>query len=210
MKKIVCFLLMLCLLASLASCGGYTKTTADREGCDEFLSLLLKEGEDIALSGEPYDAAHCYRVTPAQVEKNSDIEIYRFSNSFASFALLDGRVVKLGDTMGKYGFVDGIAHDVNGDGVADLVFTSSWGLGIHRALLSIMDGATGEVTCFYDSTADSGKSTDFVLQQNKDGSISVLTAHIRFSGDEGRISYLLDTPVGQIDLSNGGSFIPKG
>ena len=210
MKRCISLLLALVLLTGLCACGDFTKTTADKEGCEEFLAALLETGEQVSLSGDAYDAAHCFRVTPAQVQKNSDMEIYRFSDSFASFAFVDGRVLPLGSYLGGYGFVDGIAADVNEDGVTDLVFTSSWGLGIHRGLLSMLDGASGEVNCFYDSAEYSGLDTDLILKQNKNGAYTVYTARVRFSAERGQLSFMPQDPIGDMVPEKGGSFIPRG
>ena len=81
-------------------------------------------------------------VTPAEVLEETGCHIFKKPgpDHFDAF-LLDGEhFCVLGCLgMGGYGFTSAVPWDYDFDGVTDLVFTYSWGSGIHRSHLAVFD-----------------------------------------------------------------------
>ena len=164
---------MLCLIASAFTCAEEEDTSdpnfpasehndsqryfvrpSSRDGVDEFLSIMGEIHGDGLLSGADFSSETCYNVTPERVAAETDIRVFQYSKTAASFALLDGKVYEICSWFGGWGFFDAYPWDYDGDGQKDLLIASSWGSGLHRAELSVFNRATKEITVLYDTTQD--------------------------------------------------------
>ena len=125
-----------------------------RDGVDEFLLIMGEIRDDGLLSGADFSSESCYNVTPERVAEETDIRIFQYSKTAASFALVDGEVYEICHWFGGFGFFDAYPWDYDGDGQTDLLIASSWGSGLHRAELSVFNRATKEITVLYDTTED--------------------------------------------------------
>ena len=132
----------------------YFMRPSSRDGVDAFLSIIGKIREDGLLHGADFSPETCYNVTPERVTAETDIRIFRYSETAASYALVDGEVYEICRWFGGSGFVDAYPLDYDGDGQTDLLIASSWGSGLHRAELSVFNRATKEITVLYDTTED--------------------------------------------------------
>ena len=127
---------------------------SSRDGVDEFLSIFGETRGDGLLRGADFSPETCFNVTPERVASETDIRIFQFSKTAASFALVDGEVYEICRWFGGSGFFDAFPWDYDGDGQTDLLIASSWGSGLHRAELSVFNRATKEMTVLYDTTED--------------------------------------------------------
>ena len=171
-RMMVCAMI-LCMIVSAFTCAaGENPTDSDisvsgngegqryfvrpssREGVDEFLSMIGGIRGDGLLNGADFSPETCYNVTPERVAAESDIRIFQFSKTAASFALVDGEVYEICRWFGGWGFFDAYPWDYDGDGQTDLLIASSWGSGLHRAELSVFNRATKEITVIHDTTED--------------------------------------------------------
>ena len=138
-------------------------TDINKDYVAEFMELL---GEDTELSGllsgYALDEAHCYNVTPSTFAGETDMKIFKFSDSCASFVLLDGEIYQLCEFCGGYGFVDARLWDFDCDGTLDLLVSSSWGSGMHRSILSVFNPVTKESTIIFDSSTTATPNVDVV------------------------------------------------
>ena len=146
--------LFLCMLFSLyatiandyetsqISTQGWMHTEYSKDSVKEFMSILgTVKGEGL-LSGFELDEEHCYNVTPSEVSESTDIKIFKFSDSCASFALIDGEVFEICNSFGGYGFFNAVPWDYDADGTMDLLIASSWGSGMHRSEISVFNVKT--------------------------------------------------------------------
>ena len=78
---------------------------SSREGVDEFLSIIGRIRGDGLLSGADFSPETCHNVTPERVAAESDIRIFQFSKTAASFALVDGEVYEICRWFGGWGFL---------------------------------------------------------------------------------------------------------
>lgn len=232
MKRIFCLLCVLTALFLLSACKDNTptinkykvmKTNICKDYVPEFMELL---SEDIELSGlfsgYALDEEHCYNVTPPQVAAETDMKIFKFSDSSASFVMADGKIYILCTFLGGHGFVNAIPCDFDNDGNKDLLVASSWGSGLHRSNISIFNSVTKESTVIYDNSPTAETPADLIVMSST-ANIStdnpatdetlrywVLSAEINVENDNwANLSYVATGIEGHIEIKNGApTFIP--
>ncbi len=190
-------------------------TECSKDYVKEFMSILgTVKGEGV-LSGYDLDEEHCYNVTPSSVSLSTDIKIFKFSDSCASFALIDGEVYEICTFFGGYGFFNAVPWDYDEDGTMDLLIASSWGSGIHRSEISVFNVKTKESTVICTSVEVGNRNTDhdwFVATQSPSytGDLEespiyyvVYSAEIKSDDSLVDLSYLAKSCVGSIDLKDG-------
>ena len=91
-------------------------TECSKDYVKEFMSILETVKGDGLLSGYDLDEEHCYNVTPSAVSESTYIKIFKFSDSCASFALIDGEVFEICSSFGGYGFFNAVPWDYDEDG----------------------------------------------------------------------------------------------
>lgn len=78
-------------------------------------------------------------VTPPEVLAETGCRIFKDPEEADAF-LLDGqRLCELGSGFGGYGLTSAVPWDYDGNGTVDLLYTYSWGSGMHRSILALYD-----------------------------------------------------------------------
>ena len=78
-------------------------------------------------------------VTPPEVLAETGCHIFKDPDSCESY-LADGqRLCELGSGFGGYGLTSAVPWDYDGNGTVDLLYTYSWGSGMHRSILALYD-----------------------------------------------------------------------
>lgn len=141
----------------------YLYTSCSKDGVEEFMSII-GEAELGGLSdGMKLDEEHCYNVTPLSVAAETDIKIFKFSDSCLSLALIDNEVYEICTSFGGYGFVNAVPWDYDEDGNLDLLIASSWGSGLHRSEVSVFNTKTKESIVVYDTSITDDPSVDLLV-----------------------------------------------
>ncbi len=228
MKKFFCILSLTAVLFLLCSCKDNTsstnkhetmKTNISKDYVTEFIELLGGEIELGGLSsGLVLDEEHCYNVTPSQVAAETDMKIFKFSDSCVSCVVLDNEIYELCTSFGGYGFVNAVPCDFDNDGNKDLLVASSWGSGMHRSIISIFNSVTKESTVLYDTSTTDTPSVDlfvstatpsFSSKEIEDLPVyyQVYSAEITINDMENYnladLSYVATDLVGSIEIENG-------
>ncbi len=158
MKKILCTLLMIVMLFSFCSCKD-SKATTDNEyksessdGVEEFMSILNDFEPSGLIDGCKIEKENCFNVTPPQVASETDMKIFKFSDSCASYVMLDNEIYTLCEWFGGFGFVNAVPCDFDNDGNKDLLVASSSGSGIHRSAISVFNSVTKESSYVFCTT----------------------------------------------------------
>jgi len=141
----------------------YTTTSCSKDYVDEFMSIICEAELGGLSAGFKLDAEHCYNVTPLSVAVQTDIKIFKFSDSCVSLALIDGKAYSICESFGGFGFVNAVPWDYDDDGNLDLLVASSWGSGLHRSIISIFDTSTKESNIVYDTSTTNNPSVDLVV-----------------------------------------------
>lgn len=85
----------------------------------------------------------CVEITPEAVSEVTDWRIFTVEKQY-SFLLADGEVHTLCGYWGGWGVTSALPWDYDGNGVLDLLYTYSWGSGIHRSHVAIFDMTAGQ------------------------------------------------------------------
>ncbi len=176
MKRILCIFCILMMLLGLCSCKDDSshksneyetmKTSATKDSVEEFVSLLENIEPSGLISGYKFDEETCYNVTPPEVAAETNMKIFKFSDSCASFVMIDNEVYPLCEFFGGYGFVNAIPCDFDNDGNKDLFVASSWGSGLHRSVISVFNSVSKESTILYDTSTSDTPSTDLIVARS--------------------------------------------
>ena len=201
---------------SQISTQGWMHTECSKDYVKEFMSILeTVKGEGLFFSFE-FDEEHCYNVTPSAVLDSTDIKIFKFSDSCASFALIDDEVFEICTSFGGYGFFNAVPWDYDADGTMDLLIASSWGSGMHRSEISVFNVKTKQskviCTSLEHENTNSGKDW-FVATQSPSSYTGnpeempifyvVYSADVQIGDNLVDLSYLAKSCVGSIDLEDG-------
>lgn len=225
MKRIACVLGALAMLFLFCSCKSNDthkakeyesiKTTATRDSVNDFITLLEKSG---LISGYKIDKKNCYNVTPAEVTAETNMKIFKFSDSCASFVMVDNEIYPLCEFFGGYGFVNALPCDFDNDGNKDLLIASSCGSGMHCSSVSVFNSKTKESTYLYSSSERVdlivARSTANIFTDNPEFGeklyYSVLSVKINVENNNfAKLSYVVEGIEGHIEVNNGiPTFIP--
>ena len=190
---------ILALLLTLACAGAWAESPEDaavqapgpegeiinvpctKEGVPEFMAALTLAGDSgTFIYGNAGEAA-CYNVTPERVAAETDIQIFKFSDSCQSFALVDGAAYDLGGCFGGYGFLNAVPWDYDGDDQIDLLVASSWGSGIHRTEISVFIRAEKTAKVLYSTMYDSWNAPDLAVSLDEDiGEAALMEVQVLF------------------------------
>lgn len=176
MKRLFYLLLTGIVLISLTGCQtntdnsdknennvDYMTTSCIKDYVDEFMSIIGEVELGGLSTGMTLDKKHCYNVTPLSVAEQTDIKIFKFSDSCVSLALIDGEVYSICESFGGYGFVNAVPWDYDEDGNLDLLVASSWGSGLHRSIISVFNTTTKESIAVYDTSDTDNPSADLFV-----------------------------------------------
>lgn len=147
-----------------------------KDGVETFLTLLEQEaGESSTMTGEVlYDS--WYNVTPEEVFEKTGGQIFKSSETCASFFLYEGGLYRLEEWFGGLGIVDIKVCDLDQDGEYELLYTYSWGSGLHRSHVGHFDLKTKKQT----ELGFVHLNEDMMLAENPDGSFSLYEARIEW------------------------------
>ncbi len=227
MRTCVKIVMVVSLIIGLSACSiksnnslefDGTQTPFSKDYVDDFMSAFGEREAGSLFQGEMLDKKHCYNVTPEWVAKETDIRIFKFSNTCSSYAWVDGEIVYLCDGIGGYGFINAVPWDYDNDGVMDLLIASSWGSGVHRSVISAFNAKTKQTVDIYtwfDGTEELEKEGiiyDLVVDAQSpstdkvESSISyvVYVANVKSDGQDSiRLSYAIRDCLGTVDVVDG-------
>ena len=169
MKRLMLvWVMMLCLMPL----GGWAEVSGDdavievpysKDGVEEFMPAFALTHPNGIGWGYHTEEAYCYNVTPISVAEETDIRIFKFSDSGASYAFVDSAVYDLCEYFGGYGFLNAIPWDYDMDGQMDLLLASSWGSGISRSEISVFNRAAKTSTCIYSTLYEEDPQVDLIV-----------------------------------------------
>ena len=226
MKRLFCLLLTGIVLISLTACQtntdnseksnvDYMTTSCTKDSVDEFMSIIDEVEIGGLSAGMKLDEEYCYNVTPRSVATQTDIKIFKFSDSCISLALIDGEVYSICESFGGYGFVNALPWDYDEDGNLDLLVASSWGSGLHRSIISVFNTTTKESIIIYDTSTTDHPSVDLFVAaaspsfSSKDPQdlpvyYEVYSANIEVNGNNlTDLSYTATGVIGSVVVENG-------
>jgi hypothetical protein len=142
LKKISFLLIVVILLATISGCADKKikkPPVWKKHDLGQFKSILsdfVKE-QNITESFVEMDAFH--EVTPENVFKETGCQIFKNGKTCESYLLYEGSLYTLGIGFGGLGIVDMVTCDFDDNGTKELLYSYSWGSGLHRSCLGYFD-----------------------------------------------------------------------
>lgn len=118
---------------------------------DEYLKLnnitleSLSENDKTKISEE--DKLKYYTIqdiTPKEVKEEIGCQIFKVNNSCESYVVYKSKVFHIGLGFGGFGIVSLEACDFDENGQKDLIYTFSWGSGLHRSHVGLFNLSKGK------------------------------------------------------------------
>lgn len=78
-------------------------------------------------------------MTPEKVKKEIGCQIFRINNTSETFVVYKSKVYQIGFGFGGYGVVSVESCDFDGNKQKDLIYTFSWGSGMHRSHIGVLN-----------------------------------------------------------------------
>lgn len=227
MKFAAAILIAIFLVLSLAGChtaltgdfsdaptemnAGSILTACSKDSVAEFMAAVGDIHSESLLSGADFSEETCFNVTPESVAAQTDVKIFKFSQTGASFVLIDGKAFVLCTFFGGHGFVNAVPCDFNNDGNWELLVASSWGSGLHRSQITVFDLQTKTSTLLFDTTETDEPRTDLIVGRDASGGFVVYSVEIQYVGkDLAALSYTVTGVMGSPQEDNGEPvFVPS-
>lgn len=140
---------------------------------------LFKEFRDYnkIKSANPYDNEgnySAYDITPEDVKKELGCQIFKFNYTCDTFVIYKSKLFPIGMGSGGFGTVSINTCDFDKNGQKDLIYTFSWGSGMHRSQIGIYNlSQSKEVVLDFTQ-----RDEDVILEKISDDKFNVYTADI--------------------------------
>jgi len=153
-----------------------------KDKVEDLLKLIDLKKWDMAQDNYGYEFSYdtVFNITPEAVSENIDCQIYKCSTSCLTILAYNGECYELGTGFGGFGVVDMILYDYDSDGENELLYTYSWGSGLHRSCAAYFDFAQCESV---DLDASAGDE-EMMLVPNESGAISLYKAVFKSDSDK--------------------------
>ncbi|MCM0650249.1 hypothetical protein NBE98_17935 [Clostridium swellfunianum] len=204
MKKVSCLLILAALLVFISGCtinASKESLVKSKYSIDQFKSLFSDFAKEHDIKEIDINIEAFHDITPENVFKETKAQIFKNGKNSQSYLLYEGKLYNLGRSFGGYGIVDIVTCDFDKDGKKELIYTYSWGSGIHRSCIGHFDLLQKREVELDIST---GQPLDFIKEDlafNKvlDTSIEVYTAVVKTeNGDFTKIPLEKDKLFGTI------------
>jgi hypothetical protein len=119
-----------------------------------------------------------YDITPKEVKKEIGCQIFKVNYTCETFIVYKSKMFMIGEGFGGYGVVNMETCDFDDDGQKDLIYTFSWGSGLHRSHIGVFN-FTEEQEEWLDFQQ---MNDDIILKKISDDNFKVYTAKI--SGED--------------------------
>lgn len=214
MKKLIWLIAMISVVFCLSSCEEKEEkiyVQYSKASVDEFMtavgSMRMRAEYDTEAFVGPLKSENCYNVTPEEIKNETEVQVFRFSDNMQSFFYLDEEIYDI-ISLGGYGFMSGVTCDFDSDGNKDILYTTSWGSGIHRTDIWVFNTVTKERVYVASSSIDLNYAhADLIVRKNTqdDGTaiFEVCLIEIDYSTDSSGFSYKVIETIGRVEAKNG-------
>ena len=118
-------------------------------------------------------------ITPENIKDEIGCQIFKDNSTYETYVIYKGELFRIGFGFGGMGVVMVTTCDFKEDGQKDLIYTFSFGSGLHRSHIGVFDLSEKQETWLdYRQTNE-----DIVLQKLSDYSFEVYTSILEFKED---------------------------
>jgi hypothetical protein len=204
LKKSIFLLIIATLLVIIVGCVNKSieqSSNWKKQDILEFQSIFsdFAKKQNIGVSNE--EIAAFFDITPQNVFKETGCQIFKNGKTCESYLLYEGNLYTLGIGFGGLGIVDIAACDFDDNEKKELLYTYSWGSGIHRSCFGYFDLST---KCELEVDISSAQSLGFiqeelVLKKISDTKFEVYTASVAMDGGNfAKLTYKENRLFGEI------------
>lgn len=207
LKKIIFLIITFTLLVTLFGCADKkTKQFSEREkqNIQEFKSIFSEfcKKQNITVSSKNINAFD--DITPENVFKETGCQIFKNRSTCESYLLYEENLYSLGIGFGGLGIVDIVTCDFDDNGEKELLYTYSWGSGIHRSCFGYFDlFQKSEIEIDISSTELLGFiQEELVFKKISDAHFEIYTANVTMDGGSfTKLSLKKDKLFGEIKVA---------
>lgn len=128
-----------------------------------------------------------YDITPENVKKEIGCQIFKVNDTCESYVIHKGEFFPIGLGFGGYGVVTLTTCDFDEDGQKDLIYTFSWGSGLHRSHIGIFNFSEKKETWLEFVQLNE----DIVLEKLSDNSFNVYTSNLEMEEELNYTKYII-------------------
>ena len=126
-----------------------------------------------------------YDITPEDVKKDLNCQIFKINYSCDTFVICKSKLFLIGTGSGGYGTVSIKTCDFDKNGQKDLIYTYSWGSGLHRSQIGVYNLSDGKEEVLDFMIRDK----DVVLEKISDTKFDVYIADIVFMNESDLVHF---------------------
>lgn len=83
-----------------------------------------------------------YDITPKELREEIECQIFKINYTCETYIIYKSKVFHIGFGFGGFGVISLATCDIDRDGQKDLIYTFSWGAGLHRSQIGIFNLST--------------------------------------------------------------------
>jgi len=146
-------------------------------------------------------------ITPKEVKEELHCQIFKVNYTLETYVINKGKIFPIGFGFGGAGIVNLSTCDFDENGKKDLIYTFSFGSGLHRSHIGIFN-FTNEKEEWLNFVQE---NDDIMLEKLSDKSFKINTAKLSFSDDLDRSNYKLSKKdnIGDIQSVDGKAVATK-
>jgi hypothetical protein len=115
-----------------------------------------------------------YEITPEDVKEEIGCQIFKVNYTCETYVIHKSKLFAIGFGFGGNGITDIKTCNFDGDGQKDLIYTFSWGSGIHRSHIGVFNFSKEQEEWLDFQQVDK----DIILEKNSDNNFDIYTAKI--------------------------------
>ena len=115
-----------------------------------------------------------YDITPKDVKEEIQCQIFKVNYSCETYVVYKSKVFSIGFGFGGFGVVSLATCDFDGNGQKDLIYTFSWGSGLHRSQIGVFN-FSNEKDQWLDFTE---MNKDIMLEKISDNNFKIYMADV--------------------------------
>jgi len=201
-KLLLKWLTILFCVFFLSACDS-NETTNEVSG----KKLTIEEAKKLILDApyfsHPSDKeVEIFEITSSDIWVKTKFQLFKAAGE--TFIVANQEVVHIANGFGGYGVTSAVPYDVNKDGTSDIIYTYSFGSGIHRSIISWIDLKNFKEHIVEDIPKRTGfRMYDLILKNEKDETVVYRVM------DESEIlqTYPSDKDINQMTLKKDGILI---
>ena len=146
----------------------------------EFKSIFIDSAKEHNIEQYPTMTKDFYDITPENVFNETGCQIFKNGETCESYLLYEKKLYILGKGFGGYGVVDITTCDFDKNGENEILYTYSWGSGLHRSIIAYFDFSNKSEVEVKVSSPQPSKfiKRDLVFKKLSNTEIEVYTAKI--------------------------------